>query len=105
MLIGNAFSLNMVKLPCTVSMKIISLDTIKRFLPYESVIGHADTARIVSSMLGVELKANRANVKLEEGDQMIIAQYTGPRLPEGAVSLPDGAKIEFVLIEVMTRMG
>lgn len=66
----------------------------------ESVIGHADTARIVSDILGVELPANRATVKLEKGEKMIVAQYSGPRLPEGATSLPEGAKIEFVLVEV-----
>ena len=66
----------------------------------ESVIGHADTARIVSGMLGIELPVNRANVKLACGEKMIVAQYSGPRLPEGATVLPEGAKIEFVLVEV-----
>lgn len=66
----------------------------------ESVIGHADTARIVSDILGVELPANRATVKLQPGEKMIVAQYSGPRLPEGATTLPEGAKIEFVLVEV-----
>ena len=66
----------------------------------ESVIGHADTAWIVSGMLGIELPVNRANVKLACGEKMIVAQYSGPRLPEGATVLPEGAKIEFVLVEV-----
>ena len=66
----------------------------------ESVIGHADTARLVSDILGVELPANRATVKLQKGEKMIVAQYSGPRLPEGATSLPEGAMIEFVLVEV-----
>lgn len=66
----------------------------------ESAIGHADTARIVSGMLGVELPANRVNVKLAKGEKMIVAQYSGPRLPEGATTLPDGAKIEFVMVGV-----
>lgn len=67
-------------------------------LQLESAIGHADTARIVSGMLGVELPANRQSVKLARGEKMIVAQYTGPRLPEGATALPAGAEIEFVLV-------
>jgi hypothetical protein len=67
-------------------------------LQLESAIGHADTARIVSGMLGVELPANGQSVKLARGEKMIVAQYTGPRLPEGATALPAGAEIEFVLV-------
>lgn len=66
----------------------------------ESAIGHADTARIISNMLGIELPSNRINVKLLHGEKMIVAQYSGPRLPEGATTLPEGAKIEFVLVEM-----
>lgn len=104
----------------------------------ESVIGHADTAKIVSRLLfdckrcapvgsldnpdykvpvdcaasgcncdkcenwtsNYELPANRASVKLEPGEKMIVAQYSGPRLPEGTTALPEGAKIEFILVEV-----
>jgi hypothetical protein len=66
----------------------------------ESMIGHIDTAKIISGMLGVELPMNRKNVKLAQGEKMIVAQYSGPRLPEGATTLPEGAKIEFVLVEM-----
>ena len=66
----------------------------------ESVIGHADTAKIVSNILGIDLPVNRTNVKLVRREKMIVAQYSGPRLPEGATVLPDGAKIEFILVEV-----
>lgn len=66
----------------------------------ESAIGHAETAAIVSDILGVNLPANRCNVKLTRGEKIIIAQYIGPRLPEGATKLPEGAKIEFRMVEV-----
>ena len=29
---------------------------------------------------------------------MLVAQYSGPRLPEGATALPAGARIEFWLV-------
>ena len=50
-----------------------------------SVIGHQDTANILSSILGTEIVPNRTNVKLSYDDILYVAQYTGPRLPEGAI--------------------
>jgi hypothetical protein len=34
---------------------------------------------------------------------MLVAQYTGPRLPEGATTLPPGAKIRFILVLIETN--
>lgn len=98
----------MVELPANVLFRRMELKDAHLYMgdeyvldsAFESAIGHADTARIVSGMLGVELPANRVNVKLAKGEKMIVAQYSGPRLPEGATTLPDGAKIEFVLVDV-----
>lgn len=66
----------------------------------ESAIGHADTACVVGSLLGIDLSANRVDIKVAPGDRLLVAQYTGPRLPEGATALPEGAKIEFWVAEV-----
>jgi hypothetical protein len=69
----------------------------------QNVIGHADTAAVVAEVLqaevaGLELPApQRVTVRLERDDEVIIAQYTGPRLPEGAPRLPEGARLEFWL--------
>jgi len=60
-----------------------------------SAIGNADTARIVSGLLGVELPANRISVKMTGMESLVVAQYSGSRLPEGATTLPEGAKVEF----------
>lgn len=54
-----------------------------------SFVGHADTANI----LGVE--CHRGDLKITENDVLYVAQYMGPRLPEGATELPEGAVIEF----------
>ena len=64
-----------------------------------SVVGHADTARVISSILGWEVPANRVSYSVEKGDILYVAQYTGPRLVEGATELPDGATIKFYKIE------
>ena len=69
-------------------------------LGFESVVGHADMAGILTKMLGKEVKMNRVSVNLKHGDQLIWAQYNGPRLPEGATSLPEGAEIVFLAIAV-----
>ena len=61
----------------------------------ESCIGHADTARVLTTVLGVDVPMNRCTVNFVCGDECIIAQYKGERLPEGATSLPEGAVIDF----------
>jgi len=108
MVVANAVSLNMLP-PDTNSGGIIfrriSLSE-ARLLVHEadtvvSAIGHADTARLVGQQLGVELAADRRTVQL--GDEYtLIAQYIGPRLPEGATELPSGARIEYFLVRLAT---
>ena len=61
-------------------------------------IGHADTAAVVGSQLGLELTANRLNVVLGDDVQLVVAQYTGPRLPEGVTKLPQGASIRYWMV-------
>ena len=60
-----------------------------------STIGHEDTAALVSEDLGLSLQFNRATVKLAKGDSLIVAQYVGPRLPEGTKTLPEGSAFEY----------
>ena len=63
---------------------------------FVSAIGHASTAAILSKMLGVDIEAQRVNVEFDDKkDILIVAQYRGPRLEEGATELPEGATIEF----------
>ena len=67
------------------------------FIPsFESFVGHADTARVLEGMLKLHVPCNRSNVTIAKN--AIVAQYVGPRLPEGATSLPEGAKINWYLI-------
>ena len=60
-----------------------------------SAVGHADVAAIYSAALGIDIPVNRVSVKLEPRDELLVGQYVGPRLPEGATALPDGATIEW----------
>lgn len=86
----NAFSLQMVDIPCDVSFT--EVDTLPSGLV--SAVGHKDTANV----LGVEW--NRANVHLEKGEVAYVAQLMGGRLPEGSTTLPKGFKFKFIKVEV-----
>jgi len=68
----------------------------------ESCVGHPDTARLFSRILGREVPANRVSVSLDphQGDILLVGQYQGPRLPEGATKLPEGASISWLLVEM-----
>ncbi len=69
----------------------------------ESAIGHADTAAIVSALLDRELPMNRVSVKLALYERALLAQYVGPRLPEGSTTLPEGARIDFYVIQLLLK--
>ncbi len=43
---------------------------------------------------------NRCDVNLDNTDMLIVFQYTGQRLPEGATELPEGAVLQPYLIEI-----
>ena len=64
----------------------------------QSHIGHADTAALLSALLDADIPMIRDGfsfVTLPADDAVIVAQYNGTRLQEGATSLPDGARIVF----------
>lgn len=80
----------------------LSLEQVKKLLAsgnWVSALGHDDIALLLSEMTGFHLTKNRITNKLNIGDRAILAQYSGPRLEEGATKLPDGATILFALIE------
>jgi len=60
-----------------------------------SAVGHADTAAVFAVALGEPVACNRVSLRLAAGECALIGQYVGPRLPEGARSLPEGAHIEW----------
>jgi hypothetical protein len=96
----NAFSLNMVQhSEFKLEFREASLDEAKTVLtrPFESFVGHPDTAAVLSSLLGVDVPFNRQSVVLEMGEAFIVAQYSGARLPEGCKTLPEGAAFKFLL--------
>jgi hypothetical protein len=43
---------------------------------------------------------NRATVTLAHGDKLLVAQYSGPRLPEGCKTLPQGSTIKWIIVDI-----
>ncbi len=102
--LGNAFSINMLnEFPVMVAIERIEPE----FIPEDavSVIGHADMAAVVSNVLGRPVEMNRTTVTLEAGDVLYLAQYRGPRLPEGTTELPEGSTIEWFEVNNTNRMN
>lgn len=107
MILLNAFSLNMVQaFPATIEVAEIGREEAAVFAAdCVSAVGHADTAAVFSGVLGVQVDCNRATVTLMHGDRALVGQYSGPRLPEGATTLPEGAAIKWLLVTVCTVCG
>lgn len=102
-LLSNAFSFNMTSIENLMFIRAKVIEPSDIPADVESVIGHEDTAKVVSSVLSREVPAVRATVQLEPGDILYLAQYKGPRLPEGATKLPEGATLEF--LEITLNQG
>lgn len=67
---------------------------------FAGAIGHADMAEIVNSMLGISLPHKRMDILLSVEDMLVVAQYVGPRLPEGATVLPERATIKWWVVSI-----
>jgi hypothetical protein len=106
-LISNAFSLNMLNaLTTTVHVMAVDDDRLQSLLEnwhWESVVGHADTAAIMSDILKRKVEFNRATITLDHGDMMLVGQYSGPRLEEGTKTLPEGTEIRWYLVSVEVK--
>lgn len=110
--VSNAFSLSMMDegdyFMCLEHLLVVQLDDqqarelleLANNKGYQAVssVGHADTARVFSDILGTEVPMNRTSVQLRTDDALLVGQYSGPRLPEGATRLPEGAKIKWYLL-------
>ena len=100
----NAFSLQMIASmdEASVSFKKISTEQAKNLLAngVDSYVGHADTAVVISGLLGIEVPAQRRFGTLAPGEKAVVAQVVGGRLPEGATMLPEGMAIQFFQVTV-----
>ena len=97
----NAFSLNMLSADADLLVRQVTVEAAQNVARVAtSAVGHADTANVFADVLGIDVPCNRVSVTLNKGDLALVGQYSGPRLPEGATTLPEGATIKWVLVGV-----
>jgi hypothetical protein len=108
MKILNAFSMNMLdptEIIVDVRRALLSLAEARLMLEgttdFESAVGHIDTAKLFSEQLGVPILPNRINILLRKGDTALVGQHVGTRLPEGATQLPEGARIDWMFVQIL----
>lgn len=101
--LGNAFSLNMLARD-SANVRVTHLTAAKAKAEADgrlSIVGHASTAALFAGILDREVAVQRLDAKLDQGDTLLVGQYSGERLPEGATTLPPGAKIAWKLVEIL----
>lgn len=116
---ANAFSFNMIAAKAAaLTMKEVTAKEAAEYLlaPAESwgylghrtidplivqAVGHADTAALFAKQLDLDgIEPSRKTVSLKKGDHLVVGQYSGPRLPEGATELPEGATIRWLIVDI-----
>ena len=102
--VANAFSLGMLP-PAENLIHLMVLPSTAVYVAarlgkteWQSAVGHAQTAALFTAALGIEVPPNRISVSLSQRDTLVLGQYIGLRLPEGAASLPEGATIRWFQI-------
>ncbi len=90
-----------VEYPATIYIEEIGIDQARKLAAgAESAVGHTDTAAVFSAVLGVPVAPNRVTISLKRGEEILVGQYRGPRLPEGCKTLPEGAAIQWLLAKI-----
>ncbi|MGC8597804.1 MAG: STIV orfB116 family protein [Thermocladium sp.] len=81
--LGNAFSLQMLDGDAVLRVRRISDEEASNLLRngFTSVMGHENTARLASKLLGVIVPVNRISLKLKRGDILIVFQLITNRAP------------------------
>lgn len=112
LIVSNAFSLNMLPESFNGHVTISTVDDIKSVVDIVktfsrtgdciNAIGHKSIDDIVRGELlkdGCALQeGSRVTVELDFKTLLLVAQYKGERLPEGATELPEGATIVWMLV-------
>lgn len=103
--LGNAFSLSMLDGNARIDVECVHRLAVRSILDehtrWQSCVGHQNTAEIFAKELGVDVPCQRITVSLSQRDVLIVGQYVGPRLEEGATELPDGARIDWRIVTVL----
>ena len=103
--ICNAFSLSMLEGDADINFRVCNdpadwLARLEGHAEIESAVGHQSTADLFAALLGRPVEARRVSVTLPAvpGHCLLVGQYSGPRLEEGATTLPEGATIRWWVV-------
>jgi len=96
---GKKYVLSSLVMPCTadkftIYAKKVDLEFAKNFVANEdfiSAVGHESTAKLLTTLLGVEIKPNRIFVDMDVNDEAIAVQFL-ERIAEGRVLNEDELK-------------
>ena len=99
--IANAFALSMVPDGVKIITRTVNLPSVaKKLSKPVSVVGHADTAKVFSNLLGIEIVQNRVSISLTDKDTLYVGQVMGGRLAEGSTTLPEGVSIKWICVQI-----
>ncbi len=107
-LLLNAFSLGMLGHADHAHLEVLrlSLEQARQWAEgAESYVGHATTAALFEAQLGIPVPVRREAVTLDEHSRTLVGQYIGPRLAEGATTLPEGAVIRWYGLKLLPPAG
>jgi len=114
LILANAFSINMIT--SSEKLEFIQIKNIDEFLQnnyiIDNAIGHKETDSVVLRILNPlipphrqipngerkSITLNNPKRKADALNGLLVAQYKGPRLQEGATTLPENATIEFWVV-------
>lgn len=106
--LANSFSLQMLNLNMvsTVVTTPLTEEEVKEILSqgFVSAVGHADTANVLTTTLGLNIPMNRINISLTPGDVLVVAQLVGGRLPEGSTTLPEGFSFKYAKVVLVAEI-
>jgi len=104
--LANAFSLQMLNgiSEAKIGVRKLSADQVCQKLQgsFVSVVGHEATAQFLSELFGVYIPFNRLNLKFEENDVVIVAQYTKGRL-NGEPAIFKSDDFSFYEVKILER--
>ena len=105
--LANSFSLQMLN-PDKINTVVVSpltVQEVKKLLTdFTSVVGHQDTASVLSASLGINIPMNRINISLTPVDVLVVAQLVGGRLPEGSTTLPEGFSFKYAKVVLVAEI-
>ena len=100
-ILSNAFSFQMIKSENGIfKFKKVGIDELRN-VEFTSAIGSDDLASILTKELGKEVKMNRGNIEIEEGDTLYVVSIIGGKLPLGSKKLPSSHKLQITKVSLV----